>query len=95
MADDIIVIRHLGALSWLREQGIDAPVLEHVRHPKQIGGKNVYGVLPLWLAAHARSYTCIDIPYIPLNLRGVELTKEQMYLYGARLRRYIVKEERI
>ena len=90
--NDLIVIRHVGALEWLREQGIDAPVVEHVRKPGIVRGKDVYGILPLHLASLCRSYNCIDIPDLPLTMRGMELSKEQMYQYGARLRKFVIRE---
>lgn len=93
----IIVARHPGLLEWLISHGYctpDTPVLTHVDDPDQVRGLHVYGVLPLWLAAYAASVTEVSLPDLPAEMRGKELTKEQMDEYGAVPRTFIVAQVR-
>ena len=59
--------------------------------PAQIAGKRVYGVLPLHLAAQAAEVVTIDMPGLPAEKRGVDLTPEEMDACGARLTIYVVR----
>ena len=77
--ETIIVTRHPALVEYLFEQGI-APagtrVLAHVS-PDDVRGKRVVGLLPLHLAAEAASV--VEVPLdLPAELRGVELTIEQV-----------------
>lgn len=86
----IIVTRHAGTIEWLKSHGIEGEVISHVTDPAQIAGKRVYGVIPLHLAAEAAEVVTIDMPRLPADKRGVDLTPEEMDKYGARLRAYKV-----
>ena len=93
MKDDIIIIsRHHGLVDWLSSQGISGRVIAHAT-AADVSGKHVYGALPLHLAALALSVTAIDMPSLPSELRGKELTPEQMDEAGAALRRYVISGE--
>lgn len=75
----LIVTRHPALITYLQEifpELIDAEVLPHVT-AADVQGKHVYGVLPLYLAAEARMVTEISLD-IPLELRGKELTLDQV-----------------
>jgi hypothetical protein len=52
----------------------------------------VIGVLPLHLAALAETITTVDLPGFYRELRGNDLTPEEMDAAGATLRTYIVRE---
>lgn len=56
-----------------------------------VRGKHVYGVLPLHLAAEAETVTTIDLPDLPPERRGQELTVAEMDAYGARMSTYVVR----
>lgn len=91
--DTIVVTRHQNAVAWLEEKGmITKPysVLEHVDNPAQIQGKNVIGVLPLWLAHHAVTISSIQFKSLPKEWRSMDLTLEQMEQAGACLEVYVV-----
>lgn len=87
----VIVSRHAGAIAWLKSHGITGEVISHVTDPAQIAGKRVYGTLPLNLAAQAAEVVTIDMPRLPAEKRGVDLTPAEMDAYGARLTIYVVR----
>lgn len=89
--ETVIVSRHTGTIEWLKSRGITGEVISHVTDPAQIAGKRVYGVLPLHLAAQAAEVVTIDMPRLPAEKRGVDLTPEEMDAYGARLTIYVVR----
>lgn len=89
MADNtIIVTRHSGLVSWLAQHGITGKVIAQAT-PDDVHGKHVIGVLPLSLASLADKITTVD--YVcPLDLRGVDLTPQQLDDLGATLNTYKV-----
>ena len=89
--DPVIVTRHAGLMAWLETQGITGGVISHVTSPDQVAGRVVYGALPLHLAAEADEVVVVDMPRLPAELRGVDLTPEQMENAGATLSRYRVE----
>ena len=88
--DPLIVSRHAGAVDWLRRRGLVAPVVAHAT-AEDVRGKRVYGVLPLHLAAAAADVYTIDLPGLPAEKRGQDLSPEEMDRYGAILRPYRVE----
>jgi putative CRISPR-associated protein (TIGR02620 family) len=88
----LIIARHAGAVEWLRRNGIKGQVVAHVDDPEILEDKHVYGVLPLYLAARARSITEIAMPGLTPEQRGKELTPEEMDEAGARLQTYFVTQ---
>lgn len=90
MKYDLIATRHLGLVEYFREDlGIEAPVLEHATL-EDVRGKHVLGVLPFHLAATTASYTTATFE-VPRELRGQELTKDQVKSLGPALKRYEVR----
>lgn len=87
--DIVIVTRHPGAVEWLARLGIDGPVIEHAS-PADVRGKIVVGVVPLYLAALAYEVWVVDLPHLPAEWRGRDLTADEMDQAGARLTRYRV-----
>jgi len=80
----IIVTRHPALVEYLQEQGIVVQgECDQVSHatPEDVRGKHVIGVLPLRLAAEAATVTEIPLD-IPPELRGTELSIEQLREYG-------------
>jgi len=86
----VIVTRHQGLVQWLAMRGITGEVIAQAT-PDDIKGKDVYGVLPLHLAAKANTVTTVDMPNLPAEKRGQDLTPEEMDQYGAKLTTYIVR----
>ncbi len=84
-----VVSRHAGAVAWLREQGVcpDEEV-EHLNLASIREGDTVVGSLPVHLVAEickrGARYLHLQIE-VPRDLRGHELSAEQMRRFGARL----------
>ena len=87
----IVVTRHAALVEYLRQQGLVTEGVEVVSHatPEAVEGKDVIGVLPLRLAALARTVTEVPLD-VPLELRGVELTRDQIEAFAGPARRYSV-----
>lgn len=89
------ISRHAGAIAWARAQQL--PVDHWVSHldPEQIAKNDtVIGTLPVHLAAEVCErgalfyFLTLDLPP---NLRGTELSIEQMQAANCKLRQYFVK----
>ena len=95
MSNVLIVTRHKTLVEWLNQNGIHGNVIEQAT-PEDVEGKDVYGVLPMWLAAHANSVTEVSMPGLPLEDRkrvnGGDFTVEDMEQWGAELKTFIVRE---
>jgi putative CRISPR-associated protein (TIGR02620 family) len=89
----LIVTRHAGLIEWLKRHGVGGDVIE-VASPADVAGRDVIGVLPLHLAALARSVTTVDMPGLTLAQRGKDLSPDEMDAAGAMLHRYIVREDK-
>lgn len=91
----VIVTRHKALLEYILEQDVlvntneDTWVITHVSDPQEIRDRIVVGVLPLHLAAEAREVWEYPMD-IPKELRGQELTLEQVRQYARPLRKYKV-----
>jgi len=87
----IIVTRHPALVEVLREDfRIDGPVIAHAT-ADDVRGKRVVGVLPLHLAAAAESVTEVTLN-LPPELRGKELTTDQVRQHLVGLSTYRVEE---
>lgn len=89
----IIITRHPAFVEYLIEQGIadpDVPVIEHAE-PSQIKGQHVVGMLPLHLAALADQVTTVPLD-LPAELRGEELSLDQVRAHAGQPRHYSVRE---
>ncbi len=84
----VIITRHQGLVEWLEERGIVGEVIAHADE-QTVKGKHTYGVLPLSLAVHTASHTEVAMR-LPQELRGVELTKEQVEEYNQGMVTYSV-----
>ncbi len=86
----IIVTRHSGLIDWLAMRGITGKVISQAT-PDDVRGKHVIGVLPLSLASLAIDITTVD--YIcPFDLRGVDLSSQQLDDFGAMMNTYRVSK---
>lgn len=91
MRIDLIVTRHPALKDYLIERGVaDAatPVLPHAGID-DVAGKAVAGVLPMHLAAYCNSLTTVELA-LPLEMRGKELSIEDMRRYCKGLRTFVV-----
>ena len=89
------VTRHPGALDWADAQGlrVDA-VIDHLDPAIVASGDTVIGTLPVNLAAEVRArggrYLNLSLD-LPPELRGRELSVEEMRACGARIEEYRVE----
>lgn len=77
---DLVVTRHPGLVSYLKEIGIadeSTKVIPHVSSPGMLKGKHVVGVLPVSLAKLCDPFTEIPLAISP-EMRGEELSLEQV-----------------
>lgn len=91
MTKTIVVTRHSALLTVLIERGLvqpNTPVLQHVT-ASDVTGNHVIGVLPLALAALTESLTEVTLD-LPQELRGKELTAEQVRQYMTGITTYKV-----
>jgi len=94
MSNTVIVTRHPGLVAYLKETGLaseGAKVIAHVTAEEDIKGKNVIGVLPLQLASAAATVTVVPLN-IPAELRGVELSLDQVREYAGKPERFSVNK---
>lgn len=89
-SSNIIVTRHAGLVAWLAARGVAGDVIPHAT-PEMVAGKDVYGVLPLHLAALAASVTVVDMPRLAPEQRGQDLTPAEMDSAGATMHTYEVR----
>lgn len=89
---DLIITRHSALREYLAELGHTADaVLEHESSPEALDGKHVCGVLPMHLAARCASVTVVPLDFgRDANLRGVELTLEQVRAMALPIETYVV-----
>jgi putative CRISPR-associated protein (TIGR02620 family) len=76
---DLIVTRHPGLVTYLREIGLadaETAVVTHAT-PDVVKGKRVCGVLPHSLSCLCDTFTEVPLD-LPQELRGAELTVEQV-----------------
>lgn len=87
----VVVTRHPALVEYLTELGVVPAGTEVVTHAtaEQVRGRHVFGVLPLHLAAEAASVTEVPL-HVPAELRGVELTLEQVRQFAGPLAEYKV-----
>lgn len=80
----LVITRHAALVDYLVEIGLvtdgDYEVVAHAT-PEVVKGKDVIGILPHSLSCLTNSFT--EVPMVlPPELRGVELTVEQMRQYA-------------
>lgn len=89
----VIVSRHPAGVQFIRDAAWlsdDVPVISGNATPDDIRGKDVYGNIPMALAAMAKSVYAIEFSGPPP--RGQEYTAADMKASGAELCRYRVME---
>ena len=88
---DLVVTRHAALIEYLREIGVAGPDTQVLAHAKveDVAGKWVAGVLPHSLSVH--TYLYVEVPLnVPAELRGVELTLDQVRQLAGKPVAYIV-----
>ncbi len=90
----LVVTRHPALVTHLEEIGLlkegEAEVLTHVEDPQEVEGKTVIGVLPMHLAALTHLYVNVPL-HIPADMRGKELTIDQVREYVKPAEAYYVQ----
>jgi putative CRISPR-associated protein (TIGR02620 family) len=89
----LVVTRHAGLIEYLERHALEPGSYDHVEHATEadVAGRTVYGVLPLALAAAAESVYVVDLSAVPAELRGAELTADQVEAYAGELVCYEVE----
>jgi hypothetical protein len=92
---DVIVTRHPALVKYLRLRGLVGKRTRVVQHASRedVEGMYVCGVLPMHLAVHTRELTTVELD-VPAELRGKELTLEQLELYAKECATYTVMKAR-
>jgi putative CRISPR-associated protein (TIGR02620 family) len=90
--EKIVVTRHQNVVQWLVKYGHVEPDVQVIAHAnyKDIKNKEVFGVLPMFLAHAAGCVHHIDLNKLPAEKRGQELSVAEMEEYGAFLQSYKV-----
>jgi CRISPR-associated protein Csx16 len=89
------VTRHRGAAEWLRRKGIAAATVDHLDPAQVRQGDVVLGTLPVHVVAalNAKGARFKQLCYdTPVELRGTELSAEDLERLGARLVEYRVEQ---
>ena len=89
---DLVVTSHPGLVEYLRELGMVETGVEIISHatPEAVTGKNVCGVLPHNLSCLCETFTEVPLS-LPAEMRGKELTLEQVRLYAGKPVTYTVR----
>lgn len=89
----VVVTRHAALVEYIGEIGLLPEGAEVVAHAttETVRGKHVIGVLPLHLAAEAKMVTEIPLA-LTAEMRGRELTLEEVRAIAGKPRHYIVRE---
>lgn len=90
------VSRHAGAIEWAARQGLAVDRLVHHLDPDQVGGGDtVMGSLPVNLAAavcqRGARYLHLSMA-LPPDLRGKELSADQLEQLGASVQEYRIEK---
>lgn len=90
----IVVTRHKSLIQFLIEQKIIDQSDEVVSHATEelVEGNRVIGVLPIHLAALTSEYVNVPI-HVPSELRGEELSIEEIRKYAQPIKTYIVNQK--
>ena len=92
LSNPLIVTRHKALVSVLESDfGLtDMEVIEHAT-AELVRDRHVIGILPIHLAAETKTFTTLSLN-TPIELRGVELTEEQIRQYMGELVTYKVNK---
>jgi len=90
--DTVVITRHPGLVEYLIELKVIEEGTEFTEHatPQMVRGKRVIGVLPLDLAAEAECVVSVPLK-IPPELRGVELSADQVREFAGEVTTYKVE----
>ena len=89
----LIITRHAALVEYLVAKGYvpaDSKVVSHASH-EVVEGKDVWGVLPHSLSCLCNTFTEVPMD-LPVELRGKELTLEDMYKYAGSPVTYTVRK---
>lgn len=91
--EKLVVTRHKALYDWLMQNGFideDTPQLAKATI-QDVKGKHVFGILPNWLACKTAKFTEVQLR-LPAEMRGKELTIEDVEFYKVRPRTYEIRE---
>ncbi len=88
----LVVTRHPALVEFLKDEGYvgeGVKVVAHISDPNEIACKNVFGILPLELAAVANEVTEVPLT-VPKERWNVELSLEELRGYAGKPQTYKV-----
>ncbi len=90
----LVVTRHPALVEYLIEMGYVSPDSEVIEHTsaEAVTGKHVWGVLPHSLSVLTKSFTEVPLN-LPAELRGKELTVEQVRQYAGAPVTYVIHSQ--
>lgn len=90
---EVVVTHHPGLVEYLREIGLcdDNTIVVAHATAEEIKDKHVCGVLPHSLSCLTSQFTEVPLN-LPAELRGTELTKEQVRQYAGEPVSYVVRK---
>lgn len=90
----VVITRHKTLVEWLNREGINTDVVIEQATPEDVAGKDVIGVLPMWLAELTNTYSEVSMPGLTLETRkrmnGGDFSIDEMDDWGAELKLYAV-----
>ena len=93
--ETIVITRHAAYIVHLVNLGLIEPGVEVIKHatPEDVAGKHVItSGLPLHLASLTEKLTTVPL-FLPFELRGEELTLEQVEKYAQPAASYVIRTE--
>lgn len=93
MAEKLIVTRYKGVAEYLKRKGYveeNTEILTRVQI-EDVKGKHVFGVLPIWLAAHTARFTEVQL-HLPDDLRGQKVGIKDIEFYMLPMRTFEIQE---
>jgi len=85
----LLATRHKGAIEWIKRKGFNGEVVSHISAEMIGEGDTVIGNIPVHMIEEIKQKGArvfiIVMPQVPKEMRGQELTAEQMEQFGAKL----------
>lgn len=95
IANALVVTRHAALVEYLLQEGVivegNYTLVDHAT-PEVVKDKDVIGVLPHSLSCLTTSFTEVAMK-IPAEMRGMELTLEDMNAYAGDISTYIINKK--
>ena len=91
--DKLVVTRYQSLAEYMVKIKLidkDTKIITHAKI-QDVKGKHVLGVIPYWLACHAKKFTEIQLR-VPSERKGKELSLEEVEFYSLEPKTYEIRE---